>query len=115
MERLPKAQIGDVASQTSSQRARYKKFFLITENGPESPALCKAGMNGRSFFGERRGGKHLTQVVSFGRYVLERGQGEHVDGEEEQDNDLPVGIAPGGRARASQTDSCASGSCASVL
>jgi len=31
---------------------------LITENGPESPALSKAGMNGRSFRAGWVEGKH---------------------------------------------------------
>ena len=35
----------------------------ITENGPESPALSKAGMNGRSFRGGWVEGKHPSSLV----------------------------------------------------
>ena len=35
----------------------------ITENGPESPALSKAGMNGRSFRAGWVEGKHHSSLV----------------------------------------------------
>jgi hypothetical protein len=38
-------------------------------------------------------------VVYFGKYVLYRGKGDHADGEEEQDHNLLVGTAIGGRAK----------------
>ncbi len=36
---------------------------MLTENGPESPALSKAGMNGRSFRAGWLEGKHHSSLV----------------------------------------------------
>jgi hypothetical protein len=41
--------------QGGHQSMQLVRIGVVTENGPESPALCKAGMNGRSFFGEGAG------------------------------------------------------------